>query len=218
MTQNRSLPGIDAAGVTRWLAGDAQLAAPLTFTRVGHGQSNLTFLVEDAQSRRVVLRRPPLGPLARGAHDMLREHRLLVGLADQPVPTPRPIAVNEDLAVTGAPVYVMEYVDGVVVHTEASALELATTARARSGLAAAEALAALHAVDADAIGLGDLARRDGYADRQLRGWRRQLEATRTRDVPLAQRVADALSAAAPEQKGTSIVHTRWRIWRRRFPM
>jgi aminoglycoside phosphotransferase (APT) family kinase protein len=125
------LAGLDLASVTDWLALTLQLQPPLRLTRVAHGQSNLTFLVEDGGGRRVVLRRPPLGELARGAHDMVREHRILSGLATQPVPTPRPLAISVDGAVTGAPVNVMEHVDGIVLHTSESAERLDRAARAR---------------------------------------------------------------------------------------
>ena len=114
-------PGIDAATVSRWLAATAGLRAPLRFTRIGHGQSNLTYRVDDDAGRRVVIRRPPLGELARGAHDMVREHKILTALAAEAVPTPRPLAISTDPAVTGATLYAMEHVDGVVLHTGTSA-------------------------------------------------------------------------------------------------
>jgi aminoglycoside phosphotransferase (APT) family kinase protein len=144
---DQSSPGVDVPGLSAWLAIVAGLVAPLELTRIGFGQPNLTYLVTDTAGERVVVRRPPLGELARGAHDMTREHRILSALAGQPVPTPRPLAFSPGAEVTGAPVYVMEYVGGLVLHTNAAAGELSATARAKVGGEAAAGLAALHAGD-----------------------------------------------------------------------
>ena len=70
-------PGLESARVSSWLAEHASLEGPLTFTRIGEGQSNLTFLVSDADGRRLVLRRPPLGAILASAHDVAREYRVL---------------------------------------------------------------------------------------------------------------------------------------------
>jgi aminoglycoside phosphotransferase (APT) family kinase protein len=117
-------PGINRASVSGWLTGVSRLRPPLTFTRIGHGQSNLTYLVADQVGRRIVMRRPPLGELAHGAHDMVREHRILTALADQPVPTARPLAISTDVEMMGAPTYLMDYVDGIVLHGEDSVRDL----------------------------------------------------------------------------------------------
>jgi aminoglycoside phosphotransferase (APT) family kinase protein len=199
-------PGIDPTAVSRWLSASVGLRPPLQFTRIGHGQSNLTYLVGDEADRRVVIRRPPLGELAHGAHNMLREHRILTALAAEPVPTPRPLGLSTDPDVTGATVYAMEYVDGIVLHTGESARELEPHARRRVGLAGIEALAALHQVDVDRVGLGDLGRRESYAERQLRGWGRQWDATKTRELDTIERIAQALRASIPPQREVALVH------------
>jgi len=198
--------GVDRAAVTQWLEEAIALVAPLRFTRIGFGQSNLTYLVQDAAGRRVVLRRPPLGELARGAHDMAREERILSALAHEAVPAPRPLAMATDPAIAGAPVYVMEYIDGIVLHTEASVQSLRPRGRERVGTAAMESLATLHAVDVDTSGLGALGRRDEYAERQLRGWSRQWDATKTRDLPIIDKLAGELGASIPPQREVSLVH------------
>ncbi len=198
--------GLDTPRVTAWLRDALGLEPPVRLTRIGHGQSNLTFLAEDAGARCVVLRRPPLGQLARGAHDMQREHRILSALTEQPVPTPRPLAISADGAVAGATVYAMEYVEGIVLHTNEAAKLIDPAARGRAAASAVQALGALHAVDVDATGLGDLARRDGYGERQLRGWSRQWEATKTRELPVIEQTARRLSAAVPPQREVCVVH------------
>jgi aminoglycoside phosphotransferase (APT) family kinase protein len=199
-------PGLDAPRVTAWLRDAVGLDAPVRLARTGQGQSNLTFLVEDASGRRVVLRRPPLGQLARGAHDMHREHRILAALAAQPVPTPRPLAISVDGAVAGATVYAMEYIEGIVLHTNEVAERLAPAARGHAAASAVRSLTALHEVDVDDAGLAQLARRDGYGERQLRAWSRQWDATKTRELPVIERTARELSAAVPPQREVCIVH------------
>src|SRR5271167_3113598 len=102
--------GLDAAPVSDWLAEETELCPPLSYTRIGNGQSNLTFRIEDADGRRAVLRRPPLGAVLESAHDMAREHRILTGLHSLGAPVPQTLTLCEDLDVTGAPFYVMELV------------------------------------------------------------------------------------------------------------
>ena len=187
------------------------VAPPLRFAPVGDGRSNLTYVMRDAEERSWVLRRPPTGPLLPSAHDMAREHAVQERLAAAGVPVPRPLALCEDPGVTGAPFYVMEHVEGVVVARREVAAGLPVEVRATAGPSLAEALAALHAVDVDAAGLGELARRDGYAARQLKRWGRQWEASRTCEVPAVERVAARLAQVVPEQREVSVVHGDFRL-------
>ncbi len=127
------MAGIDQNRLTPWLAARLpELVPPFRFTRVGEGQSNLTFRVDDAAGHAVVLRRPPLGEILASAHDMDREHRILSGLAGAGARVPRPLAACDDPDVTGAPFYVMEHVDGVILTKVRTAEGLAPAARARA--------------------------------------------------------------------------------------
>jgi len=202
-----SQPGIELEPLTAWLAARLPgLAPPLELTQVGRGRSNLTYAVRDAAGARMVLRRPPLGELLPSAHDMRREHRVLAALADTDVPVPRSLAFCEDPAVTGAPFYAMELLDGAVLDARDPAERLAPAARAAVAGSLARTLARLHALDADALGLGDLGRGAGYAERQLRRWSRQWAESRTRELPVVERVATALAAGVPPARETRIVH------------
>jgi len=208
-----SLPGIDADGVGAWFAANVPEARPpLTFELIAGGRSNLTYLVRDAGSGRFVLRRPPLHGILPSAHDMGREHRIIAALHPTPVPVPRPLGLCQDETVTGAPFYVMEYVDGVVPRdratTEAAVPEALRGAAARSLV---EVLVTLHQVDLDAVGLGQLGRRDGYLERQLRRWGRQWEQSRTRDLPVVDQVGARLAARIPPQGPATIVHGDYRL-------
>jgi aminoglycoside phosphotransferase (APT) family kinase protein len=189
-------------------------------SRIGGGQSNLTFLVE-VDGKRLVLRRPPEGPLPPSAHDVLREHRVLSGLARSDVPVPRPLAACDAPTVLGAPFYLMEAVDGDAIRFGLPAALDTPAERRRIGEQAVDALATLHAVDPAAIGLGELGRPSGYVARQLRRWRGQLEHARVRDAADLEWLGDWLDAHLPgEGEGAAraaIVHGDYKLDNLLFP-
>lgn len=199
-------PGFDARGATRWIT-DLEIGAkpPLRFLPVGQGRSNLTFEVRDCTGRRWVLRRPPPGPLVSSAHDVAREHRVLSRLNNSGVPAPTALGLCTDQAISDAPLFLMTFVDGVVVN-EARARSLEPAQRRAIGLAVPEALARIHAVDLDATGLTGFASHKPYAARQIKRWRSQWISTRTRDVPLVEKLAERLERAAPAQNQIALVH------------
>ncbi len=204
--------GIDSARVGAWL--DQHLAGcrgPYTFRLIAGGRSNLTYTVDDAAGRRVVLRRPPLGHVLATAHDVAREHRLISAVGPTGVPVPEALGVCTDPAVNDAPFYVMSFVDGVVLDSTERAQLMSAEARADAGRDLIDVLAALHAVDVDAVGLGDLAKRDGYVARQVRRWTAQWESSKTEELDVVERVAAHLAANIPEQQGSTIVHGDYRF-------
>jgi aminoglycoside phosphotransferase (APT) family kinase protein len=199
--------GIDPAGVTRWF-GDRAIGftGPLRFERIGLGQSNLTYLVHDADDRRWVLRRPPLGQLLASAHDVAREARIMAALAPTDVPAPEILCVARDPEIAEVPLVLMEFIDGQVVDTMAIAGSLAPQRRRRIGLSLPATLAKIHAVDIDAVGLSDLASHKPYANRQLKRWAGQWEQSKTRELPELDDLTRRLVDAAPEQRELSLVH------------
>jgi aminoglycoside phosphotransferase (APT) family kinase protein len=204
--------GIDEGRLTPWLSDRLpELEPPLRFVRVGEGQSNLTFRVEDAAGRAVVLRRPPLGEILASAHDMDREHRILTGLAGAGARVPRPLAACDDPDVTGAPFYVMEHVDGVILTKVKAAQELAPAARAKAARSLVQTLTELQAVDLDAAGLADFKRPESLASRQLRRWTRQWHASKTAELPVVEEVAERLAEQMPEEHESVLVHGDYRL-------
>jgi aminoglycoside phosphotransferase (APT) family kinase protein len=206
---------INEATVTRWMSENVASVAPLTFTLIAGGRSNLTYRVSDATGRSFALRRPPTSHVLPTAHDMTREFRVLSALSPLGVPVPRPLALCDDEAVNGPPFYVMEFVEGAILRTRADAeatFDVATRERIGDELAAT--LARLHDVDVEVAGLGDLARHDGYIERQLRRWQRQYEQMR---VPgdggdgLVEDVGERLARAIPAQQRVAIVHGDYRL-------
>jgi aminoglycoside phosphotransferase (APT) family kinase protein len=205
-------PGIDAARVTTWFEEHAPMVEPpLSFQLIAGGHSNLTYRVDDSARHTWVLRRPPLGHVLATAHDMAREHRIISALAPTDVPVPPVVGLCEDLEVNDAPFYVMDFVDGAVLRGQAAAEQLDTSARARAGRETAEVLTRIHAVDPDAVGLGELGRKEAYIERQLRRWYRQWEQSKTRDLPVVDEVHAALAERIPEQGPASIVHGDYRL-------
>jgi aminoglycoside phosphotransferase (APT) family kinase protein len=208
--------GIAEAEVTEWMAERLpELTRPLTFTLVAGGRSNLTFRVEDAEGRAWALRRPPLHHVLPTAHDMGREYRLISSLGPAGIPVPRAIGLCSDEGVNERPFYVMEFVDGHILRTAPEAEKAFDPAtRCVVGDRMAETLAALHDVDLDAVGLSDLARHEGYIERQLKRWRSQYEQMQVDGVDhggLVQRVGDDLASRIPAQQRTSVVHGDYRM-------
>jgi aminoglycoside phosphotransferase (APT) family kinase protein len=175
-------------------------------TRIGEGASNLTYLVERGGAP-VVLRRPPPPPLPPSAHDVVREARLQLALADHGVPVPRVLAICEDRELIGAPFYLMEKLEGAVV---TDAVPPGTDARTL-GLAVVDALAHLHAVDWRADDLSGFGRPSGYLERQLRRFSTLYAASEGRRIPGFDDVAEQLRRGLPGGGDTAIVHGDYRL-------
>jgi aminoglycoside phosphotransferase (APT) family kinase protein len=207
------LPGIDRAGVEGWFAENVPAARPpLRFERISGGHSNLTYGVRDAAGGRWALRRPPLGRRLGSAHDMAREYRVVSALGPTDVPVAPVVGLCEDESVNEAPFYVMEFVEGPVLRglAEAETFPAPETRRA-IGERVVDTLVAIHAVDPDAAGLGDLGRREDYVARQLHRWQGQWEKSKTRELPAIDDVHERLSARIPEQGPATIVHGDYRL-------
>jgi aminoglycoside phosphotransferase (APT) family kinase protein len=219
MTESSSPPGIPSpARLTGWL-NDHVPGAPVELTDIqliAGGRSNLTYRLTVSASdgtRQLVLRRPPLGHVLPTAHDMSREYRVLSALAGTNVPVAPLVAACTDNEVIGAPFYVMEYVPGVVLRTRNDTKDLTEAQAADLSRRLAEMLAAIHAVDVDQVGLGDLGRGAGYLRRQLARWQRQWELSVTEDRPGYTQLVERLTAALPaETEGqTTLVHGDYRL-------
>ncbi len=199
--------------VDTWLSAHAGLVAPLSAELIAGGRSNLTYRVADARGRVVVLRRPPTSHVLPTAHDMAREHRIITALGPWGVPVPRALALCEDATVAEHPFYVMEFVDGLVLRDREQAehaLDEAT--RGRVGTNLATTLAALHDVDVDRAGLGDLARRDGYIERQVRRWLgqyRQMNEDAGHDLVVE--IGERLGRSIPVAQRSTVVHGDYRL-------
>ena len=204
--------GIDAEPVTRWILEQRpELVAPLDFEMITGGASNLTYRVTDQSGTAVVLRRPPTGHVLASAHDMSREHRIMSALKDTPVPVPPMIGLCQDDSVNGAEFYVMGFVEGKIIFDRADGEEVDAALRPIMTGSLTDTLVALHALDPDDVGLGDLGRKDDYCARQLRRWKRQVDEGSDREMPLFQDLHSRFVATIPPQQGAGIVHGDYRI-------
>jgi len=208
---------IDTVGVSKWFGANvAGVVSPLRFRLIAGGRSNLTFEVTDGAGKRYVLRRPPVGHILPTAHDMAREHRIISAMAPAGVPVAPALGLCTDEAVTGAAFYVTGFVEGLVPRSEEEATAgLEEQARHRAGLDLMDILARIHGLDADAVGLGDLGRKEGYVARQLKRWYAQYQASRDTQgapaVPDIDEVHDALSGRVPPQGPAAVVHGDYRL-------
>ncbi|MET8457988.1 MULTISPECIES: phosphotransferase family protein [Streptomyces] len=174
------------------------------------GRSNLTYAVTDGTARWVV-RRPPLGHVLATAHDMRREHRVISALHPTDVPVPRPLLLCEDEEVLGAPFYVMEFVEGTPYRTAEQLAPLGPERTRAAVLNLVDTLVELHAVDPAAAGLGDFGRPEGFLDRQLRRWAKQLDASRNRDLPGIDELHATLGRELPRSPAPTVVHGDYRL-------
>ena len=205
--------GVDVPNVTAWFDQNiAGVKPPLEFSLVAGGRSNLTFKVTDAAGANYVLRRPPVSHVLATAHDMGREHRIISALQPTPVPVPPALGFCEDASVNGAPFYVMGFVDGHVLRDARTTEKvLDEEGRRAAGDSLVDVLVEVHNVDVDAVGLGDLGRREGYIERQLKRWYGQFQQSKSREIPLMDEMHTFLLERVPQQEGSTIVHGDYRL-------
>ena len=205
-------PGLDLARFDAFFqrACPGAVQAPLRARVVAGGKSNLTYEVTDGVSWWIV-RRPPLGHVLATAHDMTREHRVISALRNTDVPVPQTFVLCEDSDVVGAPFYVMQRVDGTPYRLAAQLQPLGAERVNAISTRMVDVLAALHSVDPAAVGLSDFGRPDGFLTRQVRRWRKQLDASRSRDLAGAEQLHALLEANVPTGSTPAIVHGDYRL-------
>jgi aminoglycoside phosphotransferase (APT) family kinase protein len=205
-------PGLDLTRLDDYLARTRPglTAGPLTGELILGGRSNLTYRVSDGHQEWVV-RRPPLGHVLATAHDVAREYRVITALAGTRVPVPGTILHCPDPDVIGAPFYLMECVAGTVYRTAEQTRSLSAEQRRDLSRHLIDTLADLHTVDPAAVGLSDFGHPDGFLARQVRRWRGQLDASRSRDLPGIDDLATQLAGSVPASGPPAIVHGDYRL-------
>ena len=208
------LPGLDLAALRTWLSAqglhDGDVAAEL----IAGGRSNLTYAV-DAGPHAWVLRRPPLGHVLATAHDMGREVTVLSALDGTAVPVPRVVASCSDASVIGAPFYVMERVEGLILRTRPDVSRCSGGERQVVADAMMDTLALLHDVDPASVGLEGFGHPEGFLGRQVRRWGQQMDRSRSRHVAgidtLRVRLAASVPADPASRSRSGIVHGDYRL-------
>ncbi|MBC2903364.1 phosphotransferase family protein [Streptomyces cupreus] len=205
-------PGLDLDRLRALLerARPGLVHGPLTGRLIEGGRSNLTYTVSDGTSKWVV-RRPPLGHVLATAHDMKREHRVISALHPTNVPVPEPVLLCEDEKVLGAPFYVMQFVDGTPYRTADQLAPLGEERTRQAVLSLVDTLVDLHAVDPAEVGLADFGRPEGFLDRQLRRWGKQLDASRNRELAGIDELHATLGRQLPVSPAPTVIHGDYRL-------
>ena len=186
------------------------LGEELTVKQFPSGHSNLTYLIEDG-ARGYVLRRPPHGAQVKTGHDMGREWRFLSALHPVWPKVPEPIAMCEDDEVLGAPFYVMERVDGVILRgskPRVEGLDEATMSTACDALV--RGLAEINSVDLESTGLGEMGKPEGYVERQVTGWGKRWGKARTDAIDGIDAAATWLTEHAPSEQAPGLIHNDYK--------
>lgn len=203
--------GYRVDAVEAWIAQHVTgLTPPFEWTRLEGGHSNLTYRLDDQNGKQAVIRRPPQGELLPKAHDMSREWALISALGPTPVPVPEALGFCESPDVTGAWFYVMGLVEGHPLYSaEDTNKYVPPEHRRKMALSFIDVLAALHDVDPDAVGLGELGKKDNYIGRQLKTWYRSWTASvepADYDDPRAHELQEYFLTHAPDQGPPRVVH------------
>jgi aminoglycoside phosphotransferase (APT) family kinase protein len=211
-TPGQELPGLDLDRFRAFFedACPGEVAGPLSGSLIAGGKSNLTYVVGDGHQEWVV-RRPPLGHVLATAHDMRREYRVMSALRDTDVPVPRTYALCEDEDVLGAQFYVMERVLGTPYRTAEQLRPLGPERVETISRRTVEILATLHSVDPASVGLSDFGRPEGFLERQVRRWKKQLDSSHSRDLAGSGELHALLAANIPVEQGPAIVHGDYRL-------
>jgi aminoglycoside phosphotransferase (APT) family kinase protein len=202
--------GVDTQKLQVWMQEHiAGFSGAIDVHQFAGGQSNPTFLVQGAD-RRYVLRRKPPGKLLPSAHAVDREFRVLTALKGTAVPVAHAFALCEDPDVIGSAFYVMEYIEGRIFW-DASLPEAAPAERAPIYMEMVRVLALLHSVDYHAVGLGSFGKPGGYVERQVALWTRQYRAAETDKIDAVERLIEWLPQHIPADEESSIVHGDFRL-------
>lgn len=204
--------GLDLPKLRDYLADitAGQVGPALTARLLAGGKSNLTYEISDGSATWVV-RRPPLGHILATAHDMGREYRVMSALAGSAVPVPATVALCTDDSVIGAPFYVMQRVDGLAIRDMDVLTGLGAQAVRPLIFRLVDVLADLHAIEPASVGLADFGRPDGYNERQLARWDKQMTASLTNEVPRLEELTAALAEHVPGSPAPTIVHGDYRL-------
>ena len=203
---------LDEGRLGDWLRANVEgLEGPIRIEQFHGGHANLTYMVAFGD-REIVVRRPPLGPVAPKSHDMGREFRALSALASEFPHSPRPFGFCEDPEVIGAPFLVMERRRGYVIRAGwPEFLPEDGPLRRQIAEQLIDALADLHMVDTKRPDVAALGRPEGFVERQVEGWFGRWEAAKTRDIPDMDRAAHWCRENIPASAAVSVLHNDYKL-------
>ncbi len=181
----------------------------LTVQQFTNGFSNLTYLLK-IEGKEYVLRRPPFGAIKRG-HDMGREFKVQKALKSAFSKVPAMYAYTEDTKYTGSSFYVMEKINGIILSfQEAKKRQIKPIEYGTISNSWLDTMVALHQVDYEAVGLGDLGRPEGYVSRQVTNWGKQYVKAATDQIPAAAKVMRWMEEHQPKTYHHSLIHNDYK--------
>jgi aminoglycoside phosphotransferase (APT) family kinase protein len=215
MTMGTDDPGalvalVDRDRLAAFMGSVAPVDGPLDIDVLSGGRSNVTYVVRTGDYEYVVRRRP-VGPVARGAHDMAREYRVLAALKDAPVAVPEVFGFCDDESVVGAPFYVMARVGGVVLHGPDDVATIASATATQLCDRVVDELASLHEVEPAAVGLADLGRPQDFVARRIDRWMTQWQHGAHRDFPMVEQLGRRFAAVVPADPDAALIHGDYRL-------
>lgn len=208
----RDEDAFDVEAVRDWLAAQGHpLTGDVVVRQFGGGASNLTYSLR-TETDDLILRRPPTGQKAKGAHDMAREYRIQAGLAGVFPLVPEMVALCEDESVIGSQFYVMKRIDGIIPRRDLPPGVSLTPEQARTLCTnALDVLIDLHRVDVDATPLAAMNKGEGYVRRQIEGWSTRYRNALTDDAPDGDAVMAWLADQQPADVGNCLIHNDFRF-------
>ena len=210
-TAIRSGEELDTAKLEAYLHGRfTQHPGPLQIHQFPNGHSNLTYLLH-LGDRELVLRRPPFGSKVKSAHDMGREFRVLSKLHAAYSPAPEVLLYCEDDSIIGAPFYLMERIEGIILRNRLpNGLDLVPTRVRQLSESLLDNLVVLHHVDYAAAGLADLGKPSGYMERQVHGWIDRYHGSKTHDYPEVEKLAAWMQQRLPQSTAAALIHNDYK--------
>ena len=184
-------------------------SGPLLVKQFPSGHSNLTYFISLGEHE-MVLRRPPFGSKVKSAHDMGREYRVLSRLHSV-YPAPQALVYCDDASILGAPFYVMERIQGIVLRRNLPpGFEITVEKARRLSESFVDNLARLHGLDYASVGLADLGKPEGYMERQVRGWTERYYGSKTHEFPEVEQISVWLKEHMPAQSGATLIHNDYK--------
>lgn len=187
-----------------------ELSGDLAIEQFPSGHSNLTYFLK-VGDRELVMRRPPFGSKVKAAHDMSREFKILSAINPVYPPAPRPLLFCEDESVIGAKFYVMERIRGIIIRKDLPpGMEFPPETAEKCSLAIIRNLAEIHAIDYQAVGLGDLGKPEGFLSRQVHGWSDRYYGSQTHDIEGVEEVIAWIKENVPDSPPATLIHNDYK--------
>jgi aminoglycoside phosphotransferase (APT) family kinase protein len=202
---------LDAGRLSLWLADRLPTGGDVVVEQFPAGSSNLTYLIS-VGGEEYVLRRPPFGNTVKTAHDMNREFQVLSKLSAVYAPAPKPMLFCDDESVIGSEFYLMERRKGLIIRGKSPA-EMEKSPGLRKSVCESFIgnLAALHALDYESAGIGDLGKPEGYVRRQVEGWTKRYFNAKTDEWPELEKAIKWLNENIPAETGAALIHNDYKF-------